>query len=445
MSQLDLVFEQLEGEEVVEIEEPGELITESDLKNFYRCPYSFLLKKHRGLTKVPKSAFAGQVMFFEQVRKKLFNLRDHSRVLPYQHRAGPELKMAEEMDREELLEYLGFSSPDAFGAVLFNRWNLICNREEFAGSPLAWTFKEQPFHGASDLQAAGSSYYKFVLDNGAPFFGWMNKRVSFNWEGLSFLVKFPELRKGFIDDPHVWSFNVGYSHDRNHKIDTSEFVTLRLLAYATLVDKFEFFKFRFGEGGFEDITYRHLNGSKNEISETRRKEKDLDRLKRSVDYFLEEKRLERFPADQSFCGSCAYNTVDLEGRCVCDKQEGGKPSVPMFYFKGKYEVIISNEGDNVELIGMVKRDEEIEKEVNRVVLSFDGDNVTSEYSSFARGMGFEEKMLQILDERLYVLASRKGELVHKIEFDRDFKFAGQKSILRKLEDLGYEDFEKIYK
>ena len=49
------------------------IVTESDLKTFFRCPYGYFLKHCRGLTKIPRNAFAAQAMFFEQARKEFLN------------------------------------------------------------------------------------------------------------------------------------------------------------------------------------------------------------------------------------------------------------------------------------------------------------------------------------------------------------------------------------
>ena len=67
------LFEHLDEEEVFlerEVEEGDiKLVTESELRRFFRCPYSYFLGRHKGLTKNPLSGSAALVIHFRNARK----------------------------------------------------------------------------------------------------------------------------------------------------------------------------------------------------------------------------------------------------------------------------------------------------------------------------------------------------------------------------------------
>ncbi len=444
-----------------------EVISESDLKLIFKCPYSYYLKKHMGLAKIPRSAFAAQALFFGHARRRLFNLRDAKigRIFPFQTCAGPELKTAEEMTAGELKEYLASSSPEKFGGSLFGTWLQIADRGSYAGSDLAWNFASQPYLGAKELQTAGENYYRFILSRGAPVLGFMDKELALEFNGHFYAVKFPEIRPGpMIDDPALWGFNLDFEKDRaKSDLETSSLVTLRILAFQTFVHRYPLLRIKFrvngaladgwGEGLDERITYRHFNATKDLFRETRRNSRHLDQLKRDTDTFLEKVAKEEFPPNRSRCFACSYNILGLNGRPVCHEVKAVvKPSVPKYYFLKKNLTIEAREEKNqLTLTGLVHRDETTTKTVARYVLLF-GENermikVTSAYYSPVRGLGFEERILNEADKRLQALADgEKKEVVHEIDLARDFLLSERHEKVRAaLLSLGYVDNKKTYK
>ncbi len=444
------------------------VITEADLRSFYRCPYSYFLKKHIGLTKAPKSGFAAQALMFQQARKALFNLKDpkKGRLFPYQTRAGPDLKMAEEMTGEELRTHLANNSAEAFGNSLRGKWAYFVGNGKYAGSPLVWSFKGQEGIAGKQLMKAGMNYYNFVIEQGAPILGFMNTTETFEYRGLLFNVRFPEVREGMIiDDPTIWGFNLDEKFDkRSNDIDTSSLVTLRLLGFCRAVHETPFYrlKLRIDDKIADmwdgkrmtispDVTYRHFNATEAEMSETHRSDDDLDLFMRVVVQFLDEIQKERFAPNHTHCGSCQYNVLDPNGDVLCrEAKKGVKPSVPSQYFKKKSFEIDGNEDDRgLTIIGNVRKDESITKETCRYDISVEEKEgtlvATSRYESKAYGLGFEERMLEEVDRKLQQVADSKGKtLVHRVEFDRDFGFAGKKSVNKKLVELGYDDMQKEY-
>lgn len=444
-----------------------EVISESDLKTFFKCPYSYYLKKHLGLTKIPRSAFAAQALFFSQARKRLFNLRDAQagRIFSFQSCAGPELKTADEMTAAELSEYLASSSPEKFGGSLFGTWLQIAKRGVYAGSDLSWNFASQPYLGAKQLRTAGENYYRFVLSQGAPVLGFLDKELPFEFNSHLYAVKFPEIRPGLIiDDPTLWGFNLDFEKDKvRSDIETSSLVTLRVLAFQTLVYHYPLLRIKFGvddaltdswgEGLDERITYRHFNATRGLFTEARRNSKHLDKLKQDTDTFLERAAKEEFPPRRERCFACSCNLLGRNGKPVCSEvRTVTKPSVPYYYFRKKaFRIKVEERKDELTLTGLVCRNETLAKTVACYALAFreNGETIraTSSYSSPVRGLGFEEKMLIEADKRLQVLADEnKREVVHEINLVRDFLLSERHGTVRAvLHSLGYVGNKKTYK
>src|SRR3989338_10557239 len=490
--------------------ESPDVISESDLKSFFKCPHEYHLKHNLGLSKIHKSGFAAVAMFFENARRSLYRIRDRDigEIFPFQTRAGADLKLAEEMNAKELRKYLayGASGEDAFGNLLFGRWLQMIKGNEYMGSPLVWSYKEQSYLSGRDLQKAGHNYYRFVLKNGAPILGFINKDISFNFEGHKIKIKFPELHRGMIiDDISLWGFNSDTEQNKESKIGKSILPTLRILGYCTLAHNYPFYRFKWGIsdeiaeewGGnkvhiSDKVTYRHFNATKNKITVTKRSDENLDLVRRALEIFLEAREKENFPVNHSSCNSCPYNVVDIKGKVICrDRKLTSKPAVPSYYFnKTPYEIKMNEEGSKITLEGFVRRgkrkkelslegevenkekkieeitledflekegdleyeDEESKddinkkkasdflKPVNKFVLEYDEEGiVTSHYESEVRGLGFEDRMLMFADQRLIALSEdTKKRFIHRINFEKEFKGAGERNVQKMLKDLGYE-------
>ncbi|MAG77807.1 hypothetical protein CL616_00415 [archaeon] len=437
------------GRRKVRKKDDGDIIRESHLRQFYRCPHLYFLMNHVGLKKIPMSALAAMVSFFNARRTSMFGVFDdnsgaYEGMIPGIPRVGENLKLFQQMSSEEIRMYL--PSPTKW---FRDGWRGIRGRDKFDDVPLVWPFRENEHSPKTirEMTAAGINYQRFVVENGAPVYGFMNKDFTFRHNGLVFKVRFPELRDGCIDEPTIWGFNTHFRFRGKPKIKDSELVTMRLLAYHSIAHEYSLFRRKcdIGDvadkwGGEEmwidpDTEYRHLDCHKDSLSVTTRSDQDIGAFLKSVDYFLEAREKEDFTPNFSYCGSCPGNVLDLEGKLICQEATGkSSPSVQRDYFDmSNYEVSVNGDLCNLVLEGKMNG-----KLVNRLVVNF-GEEVTSTYFSFARGLGFEEVILQVMDDELYKIGG-----VHKIDFDRDFKFAGQKKIKLLLEGLGYENNEKKY-
>ncbi|MEW5896534.1 MAG: hypothetical protein AB1668_02475 [Nanoarchaeota archaeon] len=459
-----------------------EVITEGDLKAYFRCPYSYYLRKHVGLSKIPLHGFALQALLFEQARRMLFNLRDPNigRIVPFQIWAGPETKPAQEMNTEELEQYLAV---DKLGGFLTGKFQAITANGSFGERPLVWSFGMQIPANWEDIRlqrsvktnplyVGGNRYRKFVLNQGAPILGCINLEKGFTFEGNTFSVKFPELRKGmYIDDPALWSFNTDFPDEENRSdINRSVLVTLRILGYCTLAHQHLFHRLKWGVdenlaetwGGGEKyldkkVTYRHFNATQDQTTATSRSDADLDGLRRAVERFKEGIAREQFLPDFRRCSSCSYNTLGLNEKLVCDELarcgKKIKPAAPAYYFNPQaFSIEVKKEQDKITLTGVLNRDSKsrnsklLSRSIANYELHFLEGVCTSRYwNEYARGFGFEEKMLAEADRQLQEQADSLGRtVVHEINFKRDFAFAGQKKIEATLRQLGYQQNKKEY-
>lgn len=444
------------------------VITESDLKSFFRCPYSYFLKKKVGMSKIPRSAFSTLALMFQQARKGLYNLRDPDtgRIFPFQHRDIQTCNLAEEMDSETLQKSLAISTPKKFGNALKGKWQYFISNGKYAGTEIAWAYDNQPGVASNHIAKAARNYYNFVLEHGAPVLGFINTTETFEFEGNRFNIKIPEIRRGMhIDDPTMWGFNTDEMFDKvKSDIRTSSLVTLRVLGFCTLAHDIELYRMKWGVpdqlaerwDGKEshlspEAVYRHFNALKAELSTARREEEDLDTLRRAVEHFQEEVEKERFRPVHSSCASCQYNVLDPEGDVVCRKaKKGVKPAVPLQYFKKElYEIQHQETEEGFKLTGKVRKHADVAKEVNSMEFStgLDGNMLIAEsrYTSRAHGLGLEDLMLKEADHKLQELADALGRtVVHRVNFYRDFDFAGKKGVKHTLYLLRYEDLQKEY-
>jgi hypothetical protein len=433
---------------------------------------------------------------------------DIGRLFPIQSRAGPECKLPEEMSPEELRLYLSNVSGEAFGGSIKGKWLYLTKGGTFAGGPLAFAFASQQGVAGVQLQEAGMNYYNFVIEHGAPILGFINTNetfelegnedqeeqnleahVTFSFEGRMINIRIPELRRGMrLDDPTVWGFNADHP-DEGSDVSDSTLVTMRILGLCRTVNEIPHYRMKLriparladqwdGKRSYlgPEITYRHINCSSGAVTETTRSDKDIDMLKRGLERFIDNVDREDFTPRQASCDSCQYNTIDASGKIFCDEaKKGRKPSAPAFYFrKRSYEIAADETPGNgngrngngteengtngngngkllaeIRLVGYVMKNRNASKQVNEMAISLRKDDglITAEsaYSSQAYGLGLEDRMLEELDDRLQEIADDTGlQVVHSVEFTRDFKFAGQKKVLETLAELGYRGFKKTY-
>jgi hypothetical protein len=443
-------------------EEPGNIITENDIKLWSRCSYAYFYKKHMGLTKIPQSGVALESMIFQQARKALMHIRSETGRLFYKDtRVGPQLKTLNELTREELPEYLAFSSPEAFGNAIFGRWMIM--NDKFANRDISWNFSEQKYSTGKELRNACTNYYNFILEHGTPLPGYTNKDSAVDVNGLKIRIKFPEIRRGMIiDDPTIWSFNAENQFDEISRLEDSSLVTLRILAFSQLATQYPGYAriWSISENDAEEmsmhvisdkIRYRHFNASKAYLTETSRNEKSLERLNMIVDRFVNDTEKGIFNPNHKYCQGCGYNVVNENGNIVCDKvKKGIRTYVPERYFRKKNISVDIDDSSSIETkiilsIGAVEERHPIILGEYAFNILPQENIINSRYSGNIRGIGIEEMAIKELDAYLQKLSNEKNaNITHRIEFNRDFKYAGQKSISELINRLGYIDMEKIY-
>jgi len=354
---------------------------------------------------------------------------------------------------------------------------------------------------ADEIRIAGKNYYNFILENGAPFMNFLDVDEIFEFEGQKFSTKFPEIciRKYtaenfqeimaedpfrhmrdyiiFLDDPDLFKFKEEKSH---YRFGTKSLATLRLLGLHSKISELRNgyrYKVRAdntiansynGNPIYIDptTTYRHIcllgdkdNGHKPIITEMRMSDKDLDPLKILIEIYNEAMINENFDPVTKNCGVCPYNILGLDGKPECEYHDPMRhPAVPLEYLIDDLFSFNADEipfDDDIEpdknvkiFTGNVKKINSGEKEVAKFKLYFtkksDCYEVESKYSSFVHGTrsryntSFEDKMIKGIDEWLQDFANKEGvETVHRIDFDRNFRFAGYTKTKELLGELGY--------
>jgi hypothetical protein len=444
-------------------EESSNIITENDIKLWSRCSYAYFYKRHMGLTKIPQSGIALESMIFQQARKALMRIRSETGRLFYKDtRVGPQFKTLNELTAEESPAYLAFGSPESFGNAIFGRWMIV--KDKFANRELVWNSKSQKFFIGRELRAACTNYYNFILEHGKPLPGYINKDTAVNVNGIRVRIKFPEIRYGMIiDDPTIWSFNAENQFDNISQLENSTLVTLRVLAFSQLASTYPGYARAWGvpEKDVEEmskqvvspkIRYRHFNASRANLTETFRTEKNLDVLNRIIDKFVNDTEKKIFIPNHKYCQGCGYNVINEQGEIVCNKvKKGIRTHVPDRYFKkGNISVHMDsvNETETKIVLSIGAAENRLPMILGEYALDIaspDNTAVNSRYSGNIRGMGIEEMAIKEMDKYLQKLSSgNKRSIIHRIDFDRDFKYAGQKSILELIDKLGYIRLEKTY-
>ncbi len=473
------------------------IISDSDLVLYSRCPYAFYLQRLEGKTKIPTGGTAAQVLFFLEKRKKLFNVRDKKIGILFdnQRRAGKYLHHIEKMSREELAAYMPFKDAKSFGGSLKGKWATITQRNIFHNNPIYWNFAREHMKLGADLKKAGANYYQFIISNGAPVMGLIDKQRTVMFEGQHFKIKIPEIRvkhdSGFeivIDNPSLYSFKgEATGKTTNANLQESAIITLSMYGFSKLLRKYpvtylpklnaplEFWDFLENDDGIilQNLGFRHINLSKNTIDETARTDDDLDALRYLIADFTAGIAKERFEPNRKACHSCRYNILGIDGKPVCgSRNTNASLAVPSHYFLGDNFRIEENiSGNNISLVGIVDRHDTVkiggtfeditashQVGIYRINMAEFKDSMkaSSHYNSdiygtvYKKGESFETSMMSKLDEVLQRIADEKQKMIyHAVHFERDFNKAGKKRSRERLAQLGYAEanggkFEKRY-
>lgn len=465
-------------------------IPENDIVLYSQCPHAFYLSRMEGKNKIPTTPVAAQVLFFMAKRKNLFEVRDKDIGVLFedQRRAGQMLKDIEDMDSEELEEYMPFSSAEAFGGSLKGTWSKILDKNMYRGTKIHWNFKNQVFTTGNYLKKAGANYFKFILDQGPPVMGLIDKERDMEFEGVQLRVKLPEIRYSkkpsyriFLDRPSLFEFNGELRGRRRANLDESPLVTLALYGLSELLHKYPVtYLPKLGApvgywGEIEnskevlipDLVYRHINLGKQEITSARRDDSDLDGLRKTIDDFLEGVGKQRFPPNQGSCSQCRYNILGNDGKPVCNyRNEKVAPSVPRHYFDEENFRIVEEDDtsdDAIYFTSKVDRKEAIPKrkgietatithDIGMLIMKMtelkDVVLVNSSYNSeiygvvYAEDESFESAMIRKMDQRLLQISTeKKKKVINGIEF-MDFDLAGKIRSEKRLKEIGYRPDSK---
>lgn len=436
------------------IKDSSEIIKETDLKLFFKCPYSYYLRNHIGLSKIPMTGAMLAGIFLKKERKNLFYVGD---VFDFDRRAGPDSKHIEQMAGEEFVKYVSYKSAESFGKAAMMKWHMFIDKI-MEKEDVVWSKKGERGLLGYHLMKACENYYNFILSNGVPNMGAFETQKTFSFEGLKFKISLPELRTGFIDDLDLHGFQ--------QDISKSQLVTLRMLGYASLLRNYEFYQRRWNvdedlaerlrAGEFilvPNLRYRHIDLSRNEIAETKRNDSEVVILRKAIEVFLNKVELEEFPVNINNCAICSYNLLGANYEPLCPKiVYGKKSSAPEEMFKKKTFIIESAvKDDGINFIGRIKKEKKtskgivsLAKDVASLNLTLhrleDRIDVASSYNSRLFGFEFEIRMLKEADKVLNDLYEKdKKKIVHTIDFYRNFKVDGQMNIRKRLRELGYKE------
>ncbi|MCK4588870.1 MAG: hypothetical protein KAT77_00370 [Nanoarchaeota archaeon] len=484
--------------------EEKDIIAGNDLISYSVCPYSFYLQRLEGKSKIPTTGVAAAVLFFLSKRKNIFDVKDKKVGVLFegQRRAGPLLKHIEQMTSEELLEFMPFSSAEAFGGSLKGTWSMILDRNFYHGNPIYWNFSNESWKIGNDLSKAGKNYCEFVLNEGAPVMGLVDKERTFMFEGVHFRVKIPEIRvkngkrsggapeeyRVMVDHPTLFDFKGELCEKKRLTLEESAAVTLRLYGLSRLLRKYQetylpkldaplWFWDYMDRSDFKilpNLVYRHISLIKDEIEMTTRRDVNLDPLRILIERHIKGVAEEKFDPNVKSCHSCKYSLLGIDGKPVCDYRDKNKiPSVPKHYFNfNNFDIEEKDDEDGIKLIGRVDQKREIivrnkletitashkvgvynlrfvEGSEIRVESNYDAHVFGAVFSKKKEGT-FETQMMERMDELIQEMVNETGKkAVHMIDFNKDFNFAGKKRSKEKLESLGYEDvddgkFRKVY-
>lgn len=463
----ELVADYVDNEEDKEdiILRDNDIISEADLKLFFKCRYSYFLKKFWGFNKLPKSGAMLQAIFFRNAKRGLFNVRtkDH-RIFKVQRRAGPNSMHIEQMTTDELIETFPYKSAESFGKAMMARWNsFISLMEKEKGEPIVWAFSGEKGVLGFKLMKACTNYYNFVLEEGVPKTGFMDSQRTFSYEGLTYRITLPEIRFYRIDDVNL--------HEFKEDVEKGIKITLRMLGFSQLVKNSAMLRYMWGikeetvermikDGNIllPDLHYRHFNLVDGSNLVTKRNDSEvITTFKKAIEIFLTKVSRQEFPINLQACPTCPYNSLDINYGNVCNRKKPGIKSAGTreMYLKRSLEVVVEPEKDNIIPIRaylkkhLQRQNMDIKKEVAVLNLYLnrgaDRIDVASIYNSNAYGFEYELKVLDNADKELNEVAKREKKPVNNtIDFQRYFKFVGQRKIERKLLELGYARKDERY-
>ncbi len=465
------------------------ITADNDIALYSICPYAFYLNRLEGRTKTPWTAKSAQAMLFFAKIKNLFDVRDPKAGVLFegQRRAGPGLTHIEKMTPEQLKQYIPFASADSFGGSLKGIWFKVTENSTFYNIPVHWSYPNERFKIASNLKKAGTNYYNFIINQGVPVMGLVEKQRTFMFEGQHFRVKIPEIRvrneNGYsilLDNISLSCFRGESANSRRTPVKDSALATLKLAGLSRLIRKypetylpklnapFEFWEFLESDKSLllQNLLFRHVNLLDNTIETTARTDADLDALRRLIDSYNEGLARENFAPNTNACDSCRHNTLGIDGNPVCKyRNRKTLPYVPSHYFtKANFRIEESEdslvslvEKHGTALIGGQRKDIATSREIGRCGFAVeelaDLLKVKSRYKSEIFGIAygketFETAMISRIDETMQKLADKRRKNVSNAVDFNDFDYAGKTKAKEKLEQLGYKQaentFEKMY-
>lgn len=468
------------------------IISDHDLVLYSVCPHAFYLNRLEGKSKIPTSGAAAKALFFLSKRKKLFEVRDKNIGVLFdgQRRAGPKLTHIENMTREELGKYMPFSSAEAFGGSLKGIWTRVLKNNYYNSLPVYWHFAAESWTIGEDLRTAGINYWNFLLGNGAPVMGLVDKDRTFMFEGQQFRVKIPEIRfrsgrdyTVFVDNPTLFEFKGERIDNKRTNASNSAIITLLFYGLTKLLKKYpitympkirapqhsvEYFQDYIGNI-LPNLVFRNVNLMNNTIDTAGRSDSNLDSLQQLIERYNEGIVLEKFEPNKGSCNECRYNTLGVNGKSVCEyRSKKAIPSVSMHYFRSKnFRLEESVDKEGLTLTGFVDQSLEVRRQggTQKVSVSHEvaryrveirefADRFVAEtrYRSdifgvvFSKTQGtFETALIKKMDEALQTLADKKGrDIQHFINFDQNFGYAGKTKALERLREMGYNQEESIF-
>ncbi|MBU0980014.1 MAG: hypothetical protein KJ709_04380 [Nanoarchaeota archaeon] len=444
--------------------------TPADLITYSRCPYALFMHRFEGRNKIPRAGIAARGMFFADVRKDLFDVRDPTigplfksnrargkkrRMRPERY-CGRETRYIEKKDREELDSHFPNSSAEKFGSERARDWLQSTQYDWFRGSPLVWMYASERRCHALDLSNALTNYYNFNLDHGVPVIGMLDLKIGAPFEDQMFQVTFPEIRISeaplmiYIDEPRMGGYKGEKVQKRYANVDESAAITLKMYAFSWLLKNYPHFQRLVtvrkpgllpelesiveGSGDFlPNLEFRHINLCSREsdsdkpygkrsvdvvIEKTKRAEDDLDYMRQLIHKLNIGVASKTYTANTRECSQCHYNLLGEDGRPVCDyRDEGSTPQVPGFYFDPKLFSInqaIDDETWTLTLDGF------IEKHVSSVQL---GDYVirrdVAKYTLQMADCGEVIEARSRYDSGLMGIKSRKGTFESRLLQEAD--------------------------
>lgn len=438
------------------------IISEQDLKLFYKCPYSYFTKKHLGFSKTPFSVQSLKAIFFKNLRRQLFR---NNRL------KAPEIKHPEQMSKEELKQFFSFESAESYGKSVMMRWQMFIKAIQ-KENEIVQSFEGELGSTGFHLSKIAEAYYNFSLENLSPIISSVNSQKVFTYKNLKIKIGIPELRsirENNNSNNQILSLENPTYTNPDSELDKSVLITLKLLGLSRIIKNYpEFYiqRWKLDEEKIKDLVnnktqfmpeliYRHINlkDKKITIETTQRTDVDLENLEKKIESFINATTTESFPPNQSNCFVCPYNIVDANLDPICRKRDSTKPlQVPYECFKIRsFKTTVSVSEKAITILGIIEKDNEVLKPVAKynIMLDETSDKITaiSFYTSNLHGLDYETRILEKADKLLEERAKNKTTtkpIIHTINFQKDFNVAGKQEIKSKLTKLGYESQGNVY-